>query len=43
MQICFLMERQYAPYPKWFGSAFGQLDCASHLKPVLERVLRSAS
>lgn len=43
MQLCFLMERQYAPYPKWFGSAFGQLNCASRLKPVLERVLRSTS
>ena len=22
MRLCFLMERQYAPYPKWFGTAF---------------------
>ena len=21
MRLCFLMERQYAPYPKWFGTA----------------------
>ncbi len=25
MRLCFLMERRYAPYPKWFGSAFKQL------------------
>ena len=42
MQLCFLMEKQYAPYSKWFGSAFAQLDCAGRLTPVLERVLRSA-
>jgi hypothetical protein len=43
MQLCFLMVRQYAPYTKWFGSAFAQLECASHLTPVLEGALRSAS
>jgi hypothetical protein len=29
MSLCFLMERQYAPYPKWFGTAFKGLQCAS--------------
>lgn len=38
MNLCFLMERQYAPYPKWFGSAFKQLDCARDLLPLLWRV-----
>ena len=38
MQLCFLMERQYAPYPKWFGTAFGKLACAPSLTPVLQRV-----
>ena len=33
------MERQYAPYSKWFGSAFAQLDCADGLSPILSRVL----
>ncbi|MEZ4560203.1 MAG: DUF4037 domain-containing protein [Caldilineaceae bacterium] len=28
MQLCFLQERAYAPYPKWFGTAFARLDCA---------------
>ena len=36
-----LMEKEYAPYSKWFGSAFAQLGCAPRLIPVLERVLRS--
>jgi hypothetical protein len=40
MRLCFLMERQYAPYIKWFGTAFGGLDCASYMKPLLEQVLR---
>jgi hypothetical protein len=35
MSLCFLMEKQYAPYPKWFGTAFKQLSCADQLWPVL--------
>ncbi len=38
MQLCFLLEKRYAPYPKWFGTAFNELDCASQLKPILRRV-----
>ena len=41
MRLCLLMEQQYAPYSKWFGSAFAQLDCAPKLGPVLEQVLHS--
>jgi hypothetical protein len=43
MRLCFLMERQYAPYIKWFGTAFAQLDCAGELLPVLTQVLRAES
>ena len=25
MRLCFLMERKYAPYTKWFGTAFSRL------------------
>lgn len=39
MAICFLMEQKYAPYPKWFGSAFQQLDCADDLMPLLRQSL----
>jgi hypothetical protein len=41
MRLCFLMEKTYAPYPKWFGSAFKLLSCARTLWPVLQGVLRS--
>ncbi len=39
MQLCFLMEKTYAPYPKWFGIAFSKLACASEMTPILEQVL----
>lgn len=35
INLCFLMERQYAPYPKWFGTAFKQLKCSDQLLPYL--------
>jgi hypothetical protein len=41
MRLCFLMERQYAPYTKWFGTAFAQLNCAETLTPILSQVLRA--
>ena len=41
MRLCFLMEKHYAPYAKWFGLAFSQLRCASKLTPILEKVLRA--
>ena len=43
MRLCFLMGRTYPPYPKWFGTAFRQLRCASKLTPHLEAVLRSTT
>ncbi len=39
MQLCFLMERRYAPYSKWFGSAFAQLGIAPRLTPHLSAAL----
>jgi len=39
MRLCFLMERTYAPYPKWFGTAFKQLPGAAELWPVLQDAL----
>jgi len=41
MKLAFLMERQYAPYSKWFGTAFGRLKTGAKLTPVLEDVLRA--
>lgn len=39
MRLCFLMSRRYAPYSKWFGSAFAQLPCAVGLTPLLRGAL----
>lgn len=39
MRLCFLMERSYAPYPKWFGTAFKRLDCGNELYPTLQEAL----
>ncbi|MCI0710496.1 MAG: DUF4037 domain-containing protein [Chloroflexi bacterium] len=35
MYLCFLMERRYPLYPKWLGTAFRELECASVLYPIL--------
>ncbi|MDX1993619.1 MAG: DUF4037 domain-containing protein [bacterium] len=35
MRLCFLMERRYAPYAKWFGTGFMRLNCAAELAPLL--------
>lgn len=43
IRLTFLMERTYAPYPKWFGTAFAQLKAASTLTPMLTEVLRATS
>ena len=43
MKLCFLMERQYAPYGKWLGTAFARLSSAESLSPVLGKVLVSKS
>lgn len=41
MRLCFLMERRYAPYAKWFGTAFGQLDSAKDLTEIFSAVQRA--
>ena len=43
MRLCFLLERAYAPYPKWFGTAFKQLSCAATLSPHLSAALAATS
>lgn len=35
MYLCFLMEKQYAPYAKWFGTAFKRLRSAQEMWPLL--------
>ncbi len=43
MRVCFFLERRYAPYAKWFGTAFSRLDCAPKVGPLLESVLAASS
>jgi hypothetical protein len=43
MRLCFLMERQYAPYSKWFGTAFSRLACGPDLTPTLWEVARAGT
>jgi hypothetical protein len=42
MRMGFLLDRSYAPYSKWFGSAFARLPSAGELSPILMRVLSAA-
>jgi hypothetical protein len=37
MRMAFLLERKYAPYPKWFGTGFQRLQLAQSLTPHLDR------
>lgn len=43
MRLGFLMDRKYAPYPKWFGTAFKNLACAPELWPILLQTLQAQS
>ncbi len=39
MRLCYLMEKEYAPYAKWFGVAFSRLAIAKDLVPIFKKVL----
>jgi hypothetical protein len=43
MRLCFLIERRYAPYSKWFGTAFSRLSCGPTIGPLLRDVLQTTS
>jgi hypothetical protein len=43
IRLCFLMEKSYAPYAKWLGTAFSKLDCAPDLMPIFEAILDARS
>ncbi len=43
MMAAFLMERTYAPYAKWWGTAFALLQSAPLLSPYLAAVLAAES
>ncbi|HWK79921.1 MAG TPA: DUF4037 domain-containing protein [Thermomicrobiales bacterium] len=37
MRLAFLLERRYAPYQKWFGTAFDRLAVAPALTPSMDK------
>ena len=39
VRLCFLLERRYAPYSKWLGSAFARLEASAEVGPALARAL----
>ena len=43
MRLCFLIEKQYAPYAKWFGTAFKRLRCGEDLWPILWHAQQAAT
>lgn len=41
MHLAFLYERRFAPYSKWFGTAFRELPACPALEPMLARALHT--
>ena len=41
MHLCFLYEKRYAPYSKWFGTAFQELESYPAMEPMLSRALNA--
>jgi hypothetical protein len=39
VRMGFLLDRRYAPYSKWLGSAFARLPIAAELSPILNEAL----
>lgn len=42
MRLCFLYCRRYAPYSKWFGTAFGRLDVGNAIGREIAATLAAA-
>jgi len=43
MRWCVLIEREYWPYFKWFGTAFSRLRCGEVLAPIFHEVSRPSA
>lgn len=43
MRLCFLYKKVYAPYSKWFGTAFRYLDVDNHIKTLLDAALHAST
>ena len=42
MRLCFLYREQYAPYSKWFGTAFLRLDVDNRIREAIHSALHAA-
>lgn len=42
MRLCFLYKDTYAPYSKWFGTAFHKLDIDCRIKRAIENALSAS-
>lgn len=42
MRLCFLFEKHYPPYSKWFGTAFQRLESGPEMGTLLEQALPSS-
>jgi Domain of unknown function (DUF4037) len=42
VRLAFLIERRWAPYSKWLGTAFARLPVAEHVGPPLQTALAAA-
>lgn len=43
VRLCFLIERTWAPYDKWLGTAFQRLESAAEVGPLLRQALAARS
>lgn len=41
MRLCFFMEKEYAPYSKWFGTGFSKLKSAKKLTHIFHKIFSS--
>ncbi len=39
VRLCFLLDKKYAPYSKWLGTAFAGLGCSRKMSRVLKKAL----
>lgn len=43
MALCYMQEKTYIPYNKWFGKGFQQLNCSQELEPLLLKTVQASS
>lgn len=43
MKLCFLLERKYYPYSKWFGTAFSKLKCNNQISGIINIIFNGTT